>query len=66
MRLNMVSELKLINLENTKTNKILTKGNKIVTERNNKKRGGNEFSVISLRFLIMKKLNYMYIYNLHV
>jgi hypothetical protein len=39
----MVSELKLINLENTKTNKILTKGNKIVTERNNKKRGGNEF-----------------------
>ena len=62
----MVSELKLINLENTKTNKILTKGNKIVTERNNKKRGGNEFSVISLRFLIMKKLNYMYIYNLHV
>jgi hypothetical protein len=51
----MVSELKLINLENTKTNKILTKGNKIVTERNNKKRGGNEFSVISLRFLIMKK-----------
>ena len=66
MRLNMVSELKLINLENTKTNKILTKGNKIVTERNNKKRGGNEFSVISLRFLIKKKLNYMYIYNLHV
>jgi hypothetical protein len=62
----MVSELKLINLENTKTNKILTKGNKIVTERNNKKRGGNEFSVISLRFLIKKKLNYMYIYNLHV
>ena len=66
MRLNMVSELKSINLENTKTNKILTKRNKIVTEINNKKGGGNEFNVISLRFLIMKKLNYMYIYNLHV
>jgi hypothetical protein len=62
----MVSELKSINLENTKTNKILTKRNKIVTEINNKKGGGNEFNVISLRFLIMKKLNYMYIYNLHV
>lgn len=37
MRLNMVSELKSMSLEHTKTNIILTKRNKIVAERNNKK-----------------------------
>jgi len=35
----MVSELKSMSLENSKTNKIVTKRNKIVTERYNKKSG---------------------------